>query len=361
MQRNENKYQIENPNSINELDCKSSSTIRTNPARRRHLQKILQDRAMKRIFCIIILFIGGFHLQSQNISNMISHSLDSHIHQVYEEKDSIIFSKKKIYVMPFLFYIDKNILPTTLKDSKIVWLTNKRQIRKIRKKKKDEIYRGFFSLNMSLEDNGNIVIYIQNQLKYYIDGAKSRFEYKYYCDSNQYILIKHEYICDADYKIIYEKHVNDKSISSSIYKELLKKHLLSQQTKDKYNDTINIVYYDDKFAFKYTVDMPNSICKKPINKIYHYDFEDFYKTKYENKYLLSIDVSINKKGNVIVFLRDIYCNGKFDYDKKIYPNDLIKEVSYSKFELKYNCKKNNFDIISHEYNEGNVSEEELSK
>lgn len=316
-----------------------------------HLKTNLKDKAMKRIFCIIILFIGGFNLQSQNISNMITNSLASHIHSVYENKDSIIFKQKKVYVMPFLFSIDKNILPTTLRNSEIVWLTNKRQIRKIRDKKKDEIYRGFFSLNMSLEDNGNIVIYIQDQLKYYIDGAKSRFEYKYYCDSNQYILIKHEYMCDADYKIIDEKHVNDKLRSSSIYKELFQKHLLSQQTKDKYNDTINIVYYDDKFAFKYIADMPKSICKMAINKIFHYDFEDSYETKYKNKYLLSIDVSINKKGNVIVFFRDIYCNGKFDYDKKIYPNDLIKEVSYSKFELKYNCEKDNFDIISHEYNE----------
>ena len=34
MQINMNKNWIENPNSNNELDCKSSSTIRTNPARR---------------------------------------------------------------------------------------------------------------------------------------------------------------------------------------------------------------------------------------------------------------------------------------------------------------------------------------
>ena len=34
MQRNMNKYRIENPNSNNELDYKSSSTLRTNPARR---------------------------------------------------------------------------------------------------------------------------------------------------------------------------------------------------------------------------------------------------------------------------------------------------------------------------------------
>ena len=34
MQRNMNKYRIENPNSNNELDCKSSSTLRTNPSRR---------------------------------------------------------------------------------------------------------------------------------------------------------------------------------------------------------------------------------------------------------------------------------------------------------------------------------------
>ena len=34
MERNTNKYRIENPNSNNELDCKSSSTLRTNPSRR---------------------------------------------------------------------------------------------------------------------------------------------------------------------------------------------------------------------------------------------------------------------------------------------------------------------------------------
>ena len=33
-----NKYRIENTNSNNELDCKSSSTLRTNPARRKTCQ-----------------------------------------------------------------------------------------------------------------------------------------------------------------------------------------------------------------------------------------------------------------------------------------------------------------------------------
>ena len=33
-----NKYRIENPNSNNELDYKSSSTLRTNPARRNVMQ-----------------------------------------------------------------------------------------------------------------------------------------------------------------------------------------------------------------------------------------------------------------------------------------------------------------------------------
>ncbi len=33
-----NRYRIENPNSNNKLDCKSSSTIRTNPARRSFVQ-----------------------------------------------------------------------------------------------------------------------------------------------------------------------------------------------------------------------------------------------------------------------------------------------------------------------------------
>ena len=306
---------------------------------------------MKRIFCIIVLLIGGLNLQSQNISDMITNSLITHIHQVYEERDSIIFSKKKIYVMPFLFYIDKNILPTTLKDSKIVWLTNKKQIRKIRMKSRDEKYRGFYSLNMSLEDNGNIIIYVQNQLKYYIDGAKSRFEYKYYCDSNKYSLIKYEYFCDADYKTIYKKDVIDKFKSNSIYEELFQKHIFSQQVKDKYKDTINLVYYYDKFLFKYSIALPENIHNIPINKVSRIEFKELYKTKYQNKYLLSIDVSMNKKGNLIVYFRDIYCNGKFDNDKNEYPNDLIKEDGYSKFELKYNCEKDNFDIISHEYNE----------
>ena len=41
MQIKMNKNRIENPNSNNELDCKSSSTIRTNPARRRNYDEYI--------------------------------------------------------------------------------------------------------------------------------------------------------------------------------------------------------------------------------------------------------------------------------------------------------------------------------
>lgn len=304
---------------------------------------------MKKIICIIVLLVIGFNMQSQNISKMIERSLDSHIKMVYEDSDSIVFKKKKLYIMPFLFNIDKDILPIHLRASKLISLTKEREIRKVRNKKRSDKYRGFFSLNMGLENNGNLVVYIQEQLKYYIDGVCSRFEYRYCCDSNYYLLVKQEYHCDKEFETIYEKNVEDKLISSGLYTELFDKHFLSQQTKDKYSDTVNIVHYDDKFYFKYSSEMPKYISSMPVNILYHNEIEDFYDTKYKDKYLLSIDVSINKKGNVLVYLRDIYCNGEWDYIGKTYANSILKEYSYSEFELEYNCDKNRFDIIAEDY------------
>lgn len=48
------------------------------------------------------------NLLSQNISSLISDALERHIEM---ENDGINEVSKKIYVTPFLFQINKNILP----------------------------------------------------------------------------------------------------------------------------------------------------------------------------------------------------------------------------------------------------------
>jgi hypothetical protein len=63
---------------------------------------------MKKLFCIIVVLMIYSNLLSQNISSLISDALERHIEM---ENDGINEVSKKIYVTPFLFQINKNILP----------------------------------------------------------------------------------------------------------------------------------------------------------------------------------------------------------------------------------------------------------
>ncbi|MCH3923832.1 MAG: hypothetical protein LKE30_02800 [Bacteroidales bacterium] len=198
---------------------------------------------------------------------------------------------------------------------------------------------------MDLENN-NVVIYVQFRRPLGgIDGADSRIEYKYDTILNEYIFKK----------ITYNKFREEDRIGllkqNSIYNELFQKHFSLLQTKNKYNDTIDVIYYHDKFPFIYNPDIPQSVFNIPISIIDYFNFDYGYKMRYNKKYVLSIDMSFNEKGNILIYFRDIYCVGdmEYDYEKIFYPNRMLREESYSKFELKYNSVKKSYDIISHTF------------
>lgn len=302
---------------------------------------------MKKLFCIIVVLMICSNLLSQNISSLISDALERHIEM---ENDGINEVSKKIYVTPYLFQINKNILPKKTGNTKINWLISKRQILEFMKKRerekcKEDYYRNAYTINMDLENN-NVVIYVQFRRPLGgIDGADSRIEYKYDTILNEYIFKK----------ITYNKFREEDRIGllkqNSIYNELFQKHFSLLQTKNKYNDTIDVIYYHDKFPFIYNPDIPQSVFNIPISIIDYFNFDYGYKMRYNKKYVLSIDMSFNEKGNILIYFRDIYCVGdmEYDYEKIFYPNRMLREESYSKFELKYNSVKQSYDIISHTF------------
>lgn len=256
------------------------------------------------IFCSLTKLVSA---QPYNIPGIIRESVAAYIK--YRDSVDIEIDKRlglqpidrtlwDRYVLPEIIGVDNIMFPRNSEydDASLIWVTKKRDVKCLLKKKRSSDYCWYYRVSLNFEDN-EIVVYVMTGFQRKV-GETLQGRYSYGIKDCGLSLHTIEYQW-TDVKQTYNNPAVGKAIASHTLEDMLAIWKEDSITQKYFFDTIDILQSITIWRDSYL----------PEKLGIHYSFLTSLRTgilSTRTKPLLSIDYTFNQQGDILVYFRTIF-------------------------------------------------------
>lgn len=260
------------------------------------------------IFAVACSLTELVSAQTSNLQGIIRESVESYIK--YRDSVDIEIDKRlglqttdrnnwKRYVLPELIGADNLFFSCNFESDGVplVWVTKKRDVKRLLKKKRSDDYSWYYRVSINIEDD-EFVVYVMTGFQRKVgETLQGRFSYGLKDGSLSLHTVDYQW---TDIKQTYNNPNIGKVMASHILEDMISLWKEDSITRKTFSDTVDVLQSITNWRDSYLPEMSAT----------SFTYLTFLSTRILSTRVnpfLSIDCTFNQQGELLVYFRTIYC------------------------------------------------------